>query len=98
MESGGRNTMELFLVALVVILLVAAVLVRRLKWVGEVASDTLFSAAGVIILGLSALCASHGPLAVVPAVFGLALIVLALRGLSKWLTADWKLDAASSAS
>lgn len=98
MESGGSDTMELFLLALAVILVVAAVLVRRLKWVGEVASDTLFSAAGVIVLGLSALCASSGLVAVVPAVFGLALIALALRGLASWLTADWRLDAASSAS
>ena len=90
--------MTIFLSVLAVILVIAALVVRRLAWVGEVASNTLFVATGLVVLGLSALCASNGLIAIVPALIGLAFIALALKGLSNWLTGDWKLDAASSAS
>jgi hypothetical protein len=90
--------MILFLVFLAAILGVAAVLVRRMKFVGEIASDTLCAAAGFVLLTLAALCASiHGAVALLPLLVGLVMITLALRGLASWLTADWKLDAASSA-
>jgi len=90
--------MTLLLVVLAAIFVVAALFVRPLKFLGEIVSNVLLGFSALFLLGLAMLCASHGLVALIPLIIGLALTVISLFGLAEWLKFGMHADAASSAS